>query len=64
MSFYTKKTPKKEITLTQKEWEELRDQFIELTNRMSEACEDQESKKLVWRLGTIIFEIGNKGNWR
>jgi len=63
MSFYTKKTPKKEITLTQKEWEELKNQYVELVNRMS-TCEDKESKKLVWRLGTTIFEIGNKGNWR
>jgi hypothetical protein len=54
---------KKQATIEQKEWEELKQAYLEMMEEL-ENCEDKKLKNKAWTLGTHIFEVGNKGNWQ
>jgi hypothetical protein len=41
----------------------LKEAYLELMESLKD-CEDKKAKNKAWQLGTVVFELGNKGNWQ
>jgi hypothetical protein len=63
MAYLYKKAEKKQVSISKEEWEELKQAYLEMMEEL-EGCEDKKLKNKAWQLGTVVFELGNKGNWQ
>jgi hypothetical protein len=63
MAYFYKKTEKKQAAISKEEWNELKEAYLELMESLKD-CEDKKAKNKAWQLGTVVFELGNKGNWQ